>query len=84
MVHGADFEKTVTHHFSNFEFALVVVLLGLRVFSIALRSVAQKQFWAMDNRTVGILGGGQLGRMMVIAGQRLGIRLTILDPGSTT
>ena len=35
----------------------------------------------MDQRTVGVLGGGQLGRMMVIAGHRLGVRLTVLDPG---
>lgn len=34
----------------------------------------------MDGRTVGVLGGGQLGRMMVEAGHRLGIRIAILDP----
>lgn len=34
----------------------------------------------MDSRTVGVLGGGQLGRMMAEAGHRLGIRLAILDP----
>ena len=35
----------------------------------------------MDSRTIGILGGGQLGRMMVEAAHRLGIRVAILDPG---
>jgi phosphoribosylaminoimidazole carboxylase len=35
----------------------------------------------MDKRTVGILGGGQLGRMMVEASNRLGLRIAVLDPG---
>ena len=35
----------------------------------------------MDSRTVGVLGGGQLGRMMAEAASRLGVRLAILDPG---
>ena len=30
---------------------------------------------------MGVLGGGQLGRMIAEAGHRLGIRLAILDPG---
>ena len=34
----------------------------------------------MDNRRVGVLGGGQLGRMMAEAGHRLGIQLAVLDP----
>ena len=34
----------------------------------------------MDGRTVGCLGGGQLGRMLVEAGHRLGIRVAVLDP----
>ena len=34
----------------------------------------------MDGRRVGVLGGGQLGRMMAEAGHRLGIQLAILDP----
>ncbi len=34
-----------------------------------------------DNRTVGVLGGGQLGRMMGEAANRLGIKLVPLDPG---
>jgi hypothetical protein len=37
----------------------------------------------MDGTTVGLLGGGQLGRMMVEAGHRLGIRVAVLDPGTT-
>jgi phosphoribosylaminoimidazole carboxylase len=38
----------------------------------------------MDGRTVGILGGGQLGRMMIEAGHRLGVRCVVLDPGGAT
>ena len=34
----------------------------------------------MDKRTVGCLGGGQLGRMMVYAAHRLGVRMCVLDP----
>lgn len=34
----------------------------------------------MDTRKVGVLGGGQLGRMIVEAGHRLGIQVAILDP----
>ena len=34
----------------------------------------------MDGRTVGIVGGGQLGRMMAEAGLRLGVKVAILDP----
>ena len=28
------------------------------------------------------LGGGQLGRMMIEAGNRIGVRVAILDPGN--
>lgn len=38
----------------------------------------------MDEITVGILGGGQLGRMMAEAGHRLGVSVAILDPLGTT
>jgi phosphoribosylaminoimidazole carboxylase len=38
----------------------------------------------MDGRTLGVLGGGQLGRMMVEAAHRLGIRMAILDPGKVS
>ena len=31
-------------------------------------------------RTVGVLGGGQLGRMFVHAAQRMGFRTLVLDP----
>mmetsp|Transcript_40404 Transcript_40404/g.72579 ORF Transcript_40404/g.72579 Transcript_40404/m.72579 type:complete len:571 (+) Transcript_40404:80-1792(+) len=34
----------------------------------------------MDTRKVGVLGGGQLGRMIAEAGHRLGIAVAILDP----
>jgi len=33
------------------------------------------------SRTLGVLGGGQLGMMMAAAAHRLGVRLAILDPG---
>ncbi|KAK5946357.1 hypothetical protein PMZ80_000499 [Knufia obscura] len=33
----------------------------------------------MDSRTIGVLGGGQLGRMLVEAAHRLNIRVAILD-----
>lgn len=35
----------------------------------------------MDSRTVGVVGGGQLGRMMAEACHRLGIKLACLDAG---
>jgi hypothetical protein len=28
-----------------------------------------------------VIGGGQLGRMMIEAGNRIGVRIAILDPG---
>lgn len=34
------------------------------------------------NTTIGILGGGQLGRMLSVAAARLGFRTCILDPGA--
>jgi len=36
----------------------------------------------MDKRTVGILGGGQLGRMMIESANKLGVRIATLDPGT--
>ncbi|WP_111559603.1 5-(carboxyamino)imidazole ribonucleotide synthase [Paracoccus sediminilitoris] len=36
-----------------------------------------------DVRTVGILGGGQLGRMLSVAASRLGIRCHIFEPGAS-
>lgn len=35
----------------------------------------------MDTRTVGVVGGGQLGRMMAEAAHRLGIKMACLDAG---
>ena len=29
-----------------------------------------------------VIGGGQLGRMMIEAGNRIGVRIAILDPGT--
>ena len=34
----------------------------------------------MDTKTIGIVGGGQLGRMLAQAGRRLGFRTVVLDP----
>src|SRR4051794_7565923 len=34
----------------------------------------------LSKKTVGVLGGGQLGRMMAYAAHRLGIKLVVLDP----
>src|SRR5690625_1366683 len=31
-------------------------------------------------KTIGILGGGQLGRMMAIAAREMGYRIAVLDP----
>jgi 5-(carboxyamino)imidazole ribonucleotide synthase len=33
--------------------------------------------------TIGILGGGQLGRMLALAGRQLGYRVVVLDPDAT-
>ena len=37
----------------------------------------------ITSNRVGVLGGGQLGRMMAFAAHRLGIHLTVLDPQGT-
>jgi len=42
---------------------------------------ASRPHAAMERRTLGILGGGQLGRMMAEAAHRLGIAVLPLDPG---
>jgi phosphoglycerate dehydrogenase-like enzyme len=47
-------------------------------------TIGIREYLKMDSRVVGVLGGGQLGRMMVNAGNRLGIRMSVLDPGTTT
>ncbi|CAM9732783.1 unnamed protein product, partial [Ectocarpus sp. 12 AP-2014] len=48
------------------------------------RRVARRAHTAgMDSRTVGVLGGGQLGRMMAEAGHRLGVKVAVLDPLGT-
>lgn len=36
-----------------------------------------------DIRTIGILGGGQLGRMLSVAASRLGLRCHIFEPGAS-
>lgn len=36
----------------------------------------------MDKKVIGIIGGGQLGRMLTEAAQKLGFKVIVLDPGS--
>jgi 5-(carboxyamino)imidazole ribonucleotide synthase len=36
--------------------------------------------WIRPGSTIGILGGGQLGRMMILAGRKMGYRFVVLDP----
>ncbi len=47
--------------------------MNLRAFS------KPHRYFGMDHRTVGILGGGQLGRMLVEAANRLNINTVVLD-----
>lgn len=49
----------------------------------AWRHVRRRRAAVMDGRTVGVLGGGQLGRMMAEAGHRLGVKVAVLDPLGT-
>ena len=37
-------------------------------------------FKGFDGQTLGILGGGQLGKMIAISASRLGIKTSIYDP----
>ncbi|WP_100489274.1 5-(carboxyamino)imidazole ribonucleotide synthase [Sporolactobacillus pectinivorans] len=39
-----------------------------------------KQKTILPGQTIGILGGGQLGRMMAIAAKQMGYRIAVLDP----
>ena len=34
----------------------------------------------VPGQTIGIIGGGQLGRMMAIAAKEMGFRVAVLDP----
>ena len=34
--------------------------------------------------TLGMLGGGQLGRLFTLAAQSMGYRVTVLDPGAAS
>ncbi|WP_461198593.1 5-(carboxyamino)imidazole ribonucleotide synthase [Enterococcus sp. N249-2] len=36
----------------------------------------------MPNRTIGIVGGGQLGRMMAMSAKKMGFRVGVLDPAT--
>ncbi|MBA4601054.1 5-(carboxyamino)imidazole ribonucleotide synthase [Thermoactinomyces mirandus] len=41
----------------------------------------KRQALIVPGQTIGILGGGQLGRMMIIEGRKMGYRFVTLDPG---
>lgn len=34
----------------------------------------------LPGQTIGVVGGGQLGRMMALAARRMGYRIVVLDP----
>ncbi|WP_061567395.1 5-(carboxyamino)imidazole ribonucleotide synthase [Geobacillus stearothermophilus] len=36
--------------------------------------------WIVPGQTIGIIGGGQLGRMMALAAREMGFRIAVLDP----
>ncbi|WP_088036145.1 5-(carboxyamino)imidazole ribonucleotide synthase [Evansella clarkii] len=40
-----------------------------------------KQDWIKPGKTIGILGGGQLGRMMALSAREMGYRVAVLEPG---
>ena len=35
---------------------------------------------SINNKKIGIVGGGQLGKMMILEGKKMGISFVILDP----
>lgn len=37
--------------------------------------------WIKPGKTIGIIGGGQLGRMMAFAAKEAGFRIVVLEPG---
>ena len=36
----------------------------------------------MPGATIGVLGGGQLGRMMAVTARQMGYRIVVLDPSA--
>ena len=50
------------------------------IFLLILSATNQGEQGLPLERVVGVLGGGQLGRMMGYAAHRLGVRLVVLDP----
>lgn len=38
--------------------------------------------WIKPGKTIGIIGGGQLGRMMAFAAKEAGFRIVVLEPGA--
>lgn len=47
---------------------------------VAVASAGAASFSSARSRTIGVLGGGQLGRMLALAGVPLGLRFRFLDP----
>ena len=41
-------------------------------------------FNGFDGKTLGILGGGQLGRMIGLSAARLGLKIIIMDPNKNS
>lgn len=39
-----------------------------------------KERWIEPGKTIGILGGGQLGRMMALSAREMGYRIVVLEP----
>lgn len=42
--------------------------------------VCRKSVHGVSEKTVGVLGGGQLGRMLCQAASEMGVKIVILDP----
>lgn len=68
-------------HTHNNRIHLPTTTITITTTTTASQSAGHNQ-QSMDGRRVGVLGGGQLGRMMAEAGHRLGIQLAVLDPGA--
>ena len=48
------------------------------IFAICDRTIGMNMI--VPGRTIGVLGGGQLGRMLAMEGRRMGYRIGVLDP----
>jgi len=56
----------------------------IKLFSKVFRSKVQKECMQLNiiKKRIGIIGGGQLGKMMILEAKRLGFYVTVLDPGA--